>query len=67
MKLFDVIATFLLVLGGLNLGLDGLIGFNVIESLFGGTGIERFLYILIGLSAIWSFKALKGYVEGYQS
>lgn len=58
MKILDRIALALLIIGGIHLLLVGLFGFNVIETAFGspeewGT---RIAYILIGLSALWSFK-----------
>lgn len=58
LKIIDRISLALLIIGGIHLLLIGLFGFNAVESLFGG--IEewgtRILYIVIGLSALWSIK-----------
>lgn len=58
MKILDRAALALLIIGGLHLLLIGLFGFNLVETALGspeewGT---RIVYILIGLSALWSFK-----------
>lgn len=54
MKTLDVIAAILLVIGGLNWGLVGLFGFNLVEFLFGELpAIVRLVYILVGLSAVY--------------
>ncbi|HLA84816.1 MAG TPA: DUF378 domain-containing protein [Thermoguttaceae bacterium] len=48
-----VIGISLLILGGLNLGLIGLVEFDLIGYLFGVTGVvTRIIYVLVGLSAI---------------
>ena len=54
MKIINWIAYILLIIGGLNWGLIGLADTNVITMVLGGTGIERVLYILVGLSAVWT-------------
>ncbi|MCB1114060.1 MAG: DUF378 domain-containing protein [Chlamydiia bacterium] len=53
MKTIDIIAAILLVIGGLNWGLIGLFDFNLVSSLFGATPIERIVYIVVGLAAVW--------------
>ena len=54
MKVLDVIAWILLVVGGLNWGLVAL-NFNVVEMIFGvGTGLTTLIYSLVGISAIYS-------------
>ena len=54
MKILHIVSFILLVVGGLNWLLVGLIGWDVGE-LFGGQGnvISRVVYILVGLSAVW--------------
>lgn len=53
MKAIHMIAWVLLIIGGLNWGLDAL-GFNVVEKIFGEYAtITRIIYILVGLSALW--------------
>ena len=62
MKLIDVIAAVLLVIGGLNWGLWGLFEFDLVSTLFGGSTdvASRFVYILVGAAAIYQASNLKG-------
>lgn len=57
MKKFNVldwIAVILLVVGGLNWGILGLFGVNVVGSVFGEMSvISRIIYILVGLSSVY--------------
>ena len=54
MKVIDVIAKILLLIGGLNWGFIGAFDFNFIMWLFGMTpALMKFIYILVGLSALW--------------
>ena len=49
------IALLLLIVGGINWGLIGLLKFDFISFLFGPMGLlSRTIYILVGLSAIWT-------------
>ena len=52
MKIIDTIAAVLVVIGGLNWGLVGLIDFNVVDFLFGQLVVDRVIYVLVGLSAL---------------
>ena len=58
--MLDKIALFILLVGGLNWGLVGLFGFDVIAWAFGGSAsiISRILYIVVALSAIWCISLL---------
>ena len=60
MKALSIISFILLVIGGLNWLLVGLIGWDVGE-LFGGMDavISRVIYILVGLAAIYSAATYK--------
>jgi uncharacterized protein len=50
----DLIALILVVIGGLNWGLVGLMNYDLIASVFGaGSGIGRLIYLLIGLAALY--------------
>ena len=50
----DWLAQILLIIGGINWGLVGLLGLNLVSTLFGeGSLISRIIYILVGLSALW--------------
>lgn len=62
MKVIDVIAAVLLVIGGLNWGLWGLFEIDLVSSIFGGNAAvgSRFVYILVGAAAIYQAANLKG-------
>ncbi|MEW6014853.1 MAG: DUF378 domain-containing protein [Candidatus Zixiibacteriota bacterium] len=54
MKSFDLIAVALLVVGGLNWGLVGLLHFDLVATLFGNaTLLSRIVYLVVGLSALY--------------
>ena len=54
MKTMDVIAAVLLVVGGLNWGLVGVSGFDLVASIFGDASIlSRVIYALVGLGAVY--------------
>ncbi len=53
MKVIDVIAAVLLVVGGLNWGLVGVADLNVVALLFGQSVIATAVYVLVGLAAIY--------------
>ncbi len=51
----DWIALILIVVGGLNWGLVGAFNFDLVAAIFGaGSLIARIVYILVGLSAIYT-------------
>jgi uncharacterized membrane protein YuzA (DUF378 family) len=53
MKIVNLIAVILLVIGGLNWGLVGLFNIDLVATIFGYMSlISRIVYILVGLSAI---------------
>ena len=55
MKHAAAIAQILLITGGINWLLIGLIRFNLIDALFGpGTVVARLIYIVVGLSALYA-------------
>lgn len=50
----DILAIVLLVIGGLNWGLIGLVNFDLVAAIFGNmTIISRIVYVLVGLAAIY--------------
>ncbi|HUF17186.1 MAG TPA: DUF378 domain-containing protein [Thermoanaerobaculia bacterium] len=63
MKPIDVIAAVLLVVGGLNWGLVGILDFNLVAALFGsGTILASIVYALVGLAALYqivTFRAIQ--------
>ncbi len=53
MKTIKIIALILVVIGGLNWGLVGLLDVDLVATLFGEMSvISRVVYVLVGLSAI---------------
>ncbi|MBP5343514.1 MAG: DUF378 domain-containing protein [Alphaproteobacteria bacterium] len=61
MKYITLLAFILLIVGGLNWGLVGFFGFDLVAALFGMMSpLSRVVYDLVGLSAIWvAFDLLK--------
>ena len=54
MGTIDWIAFILLIIGGLNWGLVGIGGWNVVDMIFGSIAILlKIVYILVGLSALY--------------
>lgn len=54
MKTVDTVALVLVLVGGLNWLLVGLFEYNLVASLFGaGSTLERVVYVLVGLAAVW--------------
>jgi len=56
------IALIVLVIGGLNLGLMGLLGMNVIGGIFGNL-LGRLIYIIIGVAA--GYECYMFYLENF--
>ena len=56
----DRIALVLIVIGGINWGLVGLLNFDAVAWLFGGSAamLSRIVYTLVGLAAIWGITLL---------
>jgi len=53
MKAIKIIALILVIVGGLNWGLVGLLDFDLVATLFGDmSSISRVVYTLVGLSAV---------------
>lgn len=54
LKALHMVAYLLLWVGGLNWGLMGLLNMNLVSSLLGaGSMLEKVVYILVGLSAVY--------------
>ena len=54
MRYFDIIAFGLLVIGGLNWGLVGFFGFDLVARIFGSMSIiSKVIYCLVGLAAVY--------------
>ena len=56
----DTIALLISIVGCLNWGLVGLLGFDLVAWLFGGTGslLSRLVYTVVGLSGLWCISFL---------
>lgn len=70
MNFFDWLTLVLVVVGGLNWGLVGFFGFDLVATIFGQmTLITRLIYALVGLSAIYVafLPAVIGSAEEYMS
>ncbi len=60
------IAFIILAIGGLNWGLVGIFGFNLVEWIFGGYNVGSIIiYVLVLLSTIWLtiVALMKGYIS----
>lgn len=59
MKILNLTTLVLVIVGGLNWGLIGLFGFDLVAALLGeGSLLSRIVYILVGLSAAWQLMPL---------
>lgn len=59
MKGLKLLAVVLLIVGGLNWGLVGTTGFDLVRALFGDmTVLSRIVYSLVGVAAIYQLAAL---------
>ena len=54
MSWLDCLAMVLLIVGGLNWGLVGILKFDLVATLFGDMSVlSRIVYSLVGLAAVW--------------
>ncbi len=60
MKMLHMVAYLLLWVGGINWGLMGLFNFNLVESLGLPGGLVNLVYILVGLSAVYTLATHMG-------
>jgi hypothetical protein len=60
MKKLDLLFGTLLVIGGLNWGLVGLLDINLVDIMFGEMSmISRSIYMLVGFAALYDIFAIK--------
>ena len=66
MRLINLVTLALVIVGGVNWGLVGLFGFDLVAAIFGEmSALSRLVYILVGASALWQLVPLiKGFGEG---
>jgi uncharacterized membrane protein YuzA (DUF378 family) len=61
MKKLDVVAAALLVIGGLNWGLVGTVGVDLVATLFGPMSpLARTVYVLVGLAGLYQAMQWQG-------
>jgi len=54
LNIVDIIALILLIVGGLNWGLVGLLSFDLVATIFGVASVlSNIVYMLVGLAAIY--------------
>lgn len=53
MKLVHMVAYLLVIVGALNWGLVGLFNYNLVSGLLGVGTLEKWVYILVGVSALY--------------
>ncbi|MEL7431894.1 MAG: DUF378 domain-containing protein [Chlamydiota bacterium] len=53
MKNLDVLCYLLVLIGALNWGLIGIFHFNLVDFIFGKTFIDKIIYALVGISAVY--------------
>jgi uncharacterized membrane protein YuzA (DUF378 family) len=59
MRIVNQLTLFLLIVGGLNWGLVGLFGFDLVAAIFGEmSALSRIVYTLVGASALWQIMPL---------
>ena len=59
MRALNTVTRVLLIVGGLNWGLVGLLGFDLVAAIFGQMSVlSRAVYTLVGLSALWQIVPL---------
>lgn len=61
MKVIDMLAATLLVVGGLNWGLWGALEFDLVAALLGGNTaiLAKVVYCLVGVAAIYQIASIK--------
>lgn len=55
MKVLNIVALILVIVGGLNWGLVGALNYDLVAALFGAmSNMSRIVYILVGVAALYS-------------
>lgn len=69
MKILNLIAQILLIIGGLNWGLVGLFQFDLVAALFGGQdgALARIIYVLVGIAAVYGIYLLNTISRGTET
>ena len=66
MLIVNQLTLLLVIVGGLNWGLVGLFGFDLVAAIFGQmSALSRLVYVLVGASALWQLIPLiKSFSDG---
>lgn len=65
MRAVNLLTLVLLIVGGLNWGLVGIFGFDLVAAIFGEMSmLSRIVYALVGFSALWQIVDLFRMGEG---
>jgi len=65
MKPLNIVTLVLVIVGGLNWGLVGLLNFDLVAAILGsGSLLSRIVYVLVGVSAAWQVIPLVGAFGG---
>lgn len=65
MKALNLTTLILLIVGGLNWGLVGLLNFDLVAAIFGsGSTLSRLVYVAVGASAVWQVVPLLSALRG---
>lgn len=68
MRALSIISLLLVIIGALNWGLVGILGFNVVSWLFGPVSLlSRIVYILVGLGGLFGIAMLVKLSESPES
>ncbi|MBN1365893.1 MAG: DUF378 domain-containing protein [Syntrophaceae bacterium] len=60
MKVLNIVAVVLVIVGGLNWGLVGFFNFDLVAAIFGTMSVlSRAVYALVGISAIYTISLIK--------
>ena len=66
MKSFDLISFGLLLVGGLNRGLMGFFGFDLVAAILGSMSfLNRIVYALVGLAAVYEISQIRVVRSGW--
>jgi uncharacterized membrane protein YuzA (DUF378 family) len=61
MRVVNVIALVLILIGGLNWGLVGFFDYNLVDAVFGeGSGVARVVYAVVGVAAVYKIAVAIG-------
>lgn len=57
-NVLDIIAGVLVIIGGINWGLVGLLSFNLVEKLLGAGTLANIVYDIVGIAALYMIYAM---------